>query len=219
MTFIADVLPALVAAGSAGAAGAGGALSTIGSIASIGSGVLGALGSIAGGNANAKAAEYQARVAENNAQIARQNQEWAERSAITNEAAQGIKSRASLGAVKAAQGASGVDVNSGSALDVRSSAAELGQLDAINIRANAARDAYGYATQASGYDASAGMSRAAGANASSAGMIGAASSLLGGATSAVKNYALWSSAGGGQQADWISNTLLAPGQRYGTAII
>lgn len=194
MGFLAALAPVFAGGASALAGGA----STLGTIASIGGGLLGAIGSIAQGNASANAAEYQAKVAENNAQIARQNQEWSERSAITNEAAQGMKTRAQLGAIKAAQAASGVDVNTGSAVDVRSSAAELGQLDAINIRANAAREAYGYGTQAQGFTDQAALDRSTAGNARTAGYIGAGTSLLGGAASAASNYAKWSMAGGGQ---------------------
>lgn len=57
-----------------------------------------------------------------------------------------------MGAIKAAEAAGNVDVNSGSAVDVQSSAAALGELNAITIRGNAAKEAYGYETQSTSFE-------------------------------------------------------------------
>ena len=53
-----------------------------------------------------------------------------------------------VGAIKAQQGASGVDVGSGSSAMVRSGVSTVGQIDEATIRNNAAREAWGYQTQA-----------------------------------------------------------------------
>lgn len=53
-----------------------------------------------------------------------------------------------IGAQRTGFAAQGVDVNRGSALDIQADAAYLGELDALTIRNNAAKEAWGYRTQA-----------------------------------------------------------------------
>lgn len=52
-----------------------------------------------------------------------------------------------MGAQRANASASGVDAGSGSAADVQGDTARLSELDALTIRNNAAREAWGYQTQ------------------------------------------------------------------------
>jgi hypothetical protein len=52
-----------------------------------------------------------------------------------------------IGAQRAAAGAQGVEVNSGSSVDAQADAARTGELDALTIRNNAARSAWGYQVQ------------------------------------------------------------------------
>lgn len=52
-----------------------------------------------------------------------------------------------IGSERVNAAAQGVDVNSGSALDVQADAAYLGELDALTIRKNAAKEAWGYRVQ------------------------------------------------------------------------
>jgi hypothetical protein len=56
-----------------------------------------------------------------------------------------------IGSQRAALGAGGADVNEGSAMDIQADTAAMGELDAITIRTNAAREAWGYRVQASDY--------------------------------------------------------------------
>lgn len=58
-----------------------------------------------------------------------------------------IANRELIGAQRAGFAANGVDVNSGSAANLQDDAAALGELDALTIRNNAAREAWGYRTQ------------------------------------------------------------------------
>ena len=112
-----------------------------------------------------------------------------------------LKAAERAGAIKAAQAASNVDVNSGSALDVRSSAAELGELNALTIRSSAARTAYGYETQGIQYGAQQGVEEATAAAAPATGALGASSSLLSGAAGVASQYSSWQRlAGGASQA-------------------
>lgn len=139
-------------------------------------------------SAQSAAAKYNAQVAANNATIANQNSQWAVQAGEAKVEQQGLKNRAVAGAIKANEAASNVDVNSGSAVDVQSSAAELGELDAINIRSDAARTAYGYEAQGTSFTAQSQLDEFTASNDLTAGNYAAASSFLGGASTGTANY-------------------------------
>lgn len=127
------------------------------SVLSLGAQALGGglrlLGGIAGINSAKDQANYQAKVARNNMHIAQWNQSLAQQEgevAATNE---GLRARAGIGAITAGQAASGVDINTGSPVSVRSSAAEIGQLNSMTIKSDSARKVYGYGLQAQQYKA------------------------------------------------------------------
>lgn len=107
----------------------------------------------------AAASAYQAQVADNNAALATQDSKLITESgevATTNE---GLKTRAQVGSQKAQQGASGIDVNSGSAADVRAGTAAVGMLDALTIRSNASKAFYAKEVEANSDTAQAGLLR------------------------------------------------------------
>lgn len=158
-------------------------------------GVMSAVGQIQAGNAAKKAGDYNATVQQNNATISKQNATYAGQEGEQNVATEQQKTRQQVSAMLANQAASGVDVNSGSAVDVRASQEEVGMLDASNIRANAARAAYGYQTQAYNFEQQAVLDKEQGKQAKKAAYIGAATSLLGAATSTSK-YSSWQSSKG-----------------------
>lgn len=153
-----------------------------------GSAVLGAISSIKQGNAEAAAANYNAQVSANNAAIANKNAEYAGAEGEAAVQQQQLKTRAEVGAIKANQAAAGVDVNQGSPVDVRSSAAELGELNAITVRSNAARQAYGYQTEAASDLGQAALDKSQASNDKSAGYINAGTTLLGGASKVNDSY-------------------------------
>jgi len=105
------------------------------------------MGALQNASAQKASADYQAQVAAGNAKIATQNANFASESGEQQAAIQEQKTRSQVGAIEAAQGSSGVDINSPTATAVRTSQGELGALDAQTIRSNAARTAYGYQTQ------------------------------------------------------------------------
>lgn len=181
----------------AGAGAAAGTASTIGLVTSIASAGIGALGAIRSADASSSAASYNAEVAANNATIAQQNATWAGQAGEQQAAMQEQKTRATVGAIQASQAAGGVDVNSGSAVDVRSSAAQLGELDAITIRSNAARQAYGYNVQAAGDTSQSQLDRFQASQDTTGGYINAGSTLLGGIGSATSQYSLFQSRNSG----------------------
>ena len=129
-------------------------------------------------------ADYQAQVAGVNAKVAQQNAQAATQQGEFNATQASMKAKAQIGAIAAQQGANGLDINSGTNVDVRSSAAQMGQLDALSIRDNAARQAYGYETQANSYTMQAGLDTMQGQAASTAGDYAGASSLLSGLSGA-----------------------------------
>lgn len=154
----------------------------------IGSAVVGGAGAIQQGQAAKSAADYNAQVAQNNAKIATQNATWAAQEGEANAGEQGAKTKATVAATLASEGASGVDVNSGSFQNVRSSETELGMLDALTIRSNAARTAYGYETQATGDIAQSQLDKAQGQNSELSSYVNAGSTVLGGVGNAASKY-------------------------------
>ncbi len=133
-----------------------------------------ALGSIASGYSTSRADKANAQIAQQNAGIARQNATFAAEEGEQTAGVQGQKTRQTAGEQKAGMGASGVSANTGSNVDVQASTAMTGQLDLMNIRARAARQAYGFDTQAVGLENQAKIDKAAGKNAIAEGFIGGA---------------------------------------------
>ena len=134
-------------------------------------------------------ADYQSQVAAGNAAIATQNAQESAASGEQQAAISEQKTRAEVGSELAAQGASGVDINSPTAMAVRTSQDMTGQLDAQTIRSNAARQAYGYETQSTNFENQSSADTAQGNNAMTAGEVGGAGSLLSGVGNASLNYA------------------------------
>jgi hypothetical protein len=126
---------------------------------------------------------YQAGVAQLNAQIAKQNENYAFNQGEAEAQKYGIGAAQRIGAIKTAQGASGLDVNSGSAVGVRASQRFTTTMDLEQIRSNAAKTAYNFSVQAVQDQAQANIYKMAGANVAAAGAVGAATSILGGVKS------------------------------------
>lgn len=61
---------------------------------------------------------------------------------------QRVRTGQAVGTQRSVQAANGIDVNSGSAAQLQDDTAMLGELDALTIQNNAAREAYGYRVQA-----------------------------------------------------------------------
>lgn len=146
-------------------------------------GITSAISSAIGGQDQQQMFNYQAGVATLNAQISRQNATYATQVGEHQAENAGLQGGQRLGKIKAAQGASGLDVNSGSSKQVQTSQAEITSMDTTAIRSNAARTAFNYSNQAQGFEAQAQADTIAGKNARMAGLIGAGSSLLSSAAS------------------------------------
>jgi alkanesulfonate monooxygenase SsuD/methylene tetrahydromethanopterin reductase-like flavin-dependent oxidoreductase (luciferase family) len=157
--------------------------------------VTGAFGSYESGQAQKAAYTYQAGVASINAQIARQNADYAIAAGETAAQQQAMKVRATIGSTRAAQGASGIDVNTGTSVDVRASEADIGSEDIAITRNEALRKAYGYQVEGMQYETQSTLDKYAATNAAFAGDIGAVTSILGGASSVSTKWQQASQAG------------------------
>jgi hypothetical protein len=139
-----------------------------------------AVGSIAQGNAAGAASAYQAQVAANNAQIEAQNANYAAEAGAVQSNNQSLVNRGQAGRLKANQAASGIDVNTGSALATQISQRETGLENVQTINANTARQVYGYRTQQTADLAQSQLENAQSGQEETGGIFGAAGSLIGG---------------------------------------
>lgn len=163
-------------------------------------GVVSAFGNIFTGLTEQGAANAQKRIARQNADVAERNADLTMAAAEGQEERLGMRSRAVAGAIKAHQGASGVRIDSGSSRDVRDSQRALGLFDAMTLKSNAARDAFGFKVKAKEFRDQAAVAKAKSNNAMIGASINALSSLLGGASSASSAYSQWQQAAGGTEA-------------------
>ena len=122
----------------------------------VGAAVGGAVFSAVG---NYQSGKYNKSIADSNAAVA----EWKAKDAI----ARGEKDvydlrtqiKGLIGKQRAGYAGQGVDVNEGTAADIQAQTAYLGELDAITLRNNAAREAYGYRVQGWNYSAQGKMAK------------------------------------------------------------
>jgi len=131
---------------------------------------------------------YQAAVDRNNKIIADRQAD----DAIKRGEAEEEEHRRKVASIKADQrvgfASRGIDLGSDVVVDTLSDTAMLGELDALTIRNNAEREAYGYRVQGMNYEASAGNNALAGKNAKSAGRTAMFGTLLSGASTVAGNY-------------------------------
>lgn len=138
--------------------------------------------------ASQQQASYQAAVARNNQNVASVNATTALQQGQEQEQAKQEQTAQLIGKERAAAGASNIDVNSGSALKIQSDSAQLGELDALTIRNNAARQAWNYTNQSNAFGAEA-------SQAGTAANLNSFASLIGGASSVSSKWASWQNAG------------------------
>lgn len=138
--------------------------------ATVAGGVISGIGAQQQAQAQANAANYNAAVARNAATFAQQQGE-------VNAQAQDRRTAAMIGRQRAVYAAGGLDVNSGSPLDIQSDTATIGRENSLTIRNNAARQAYGYEANANLDTASAQNYQQAGDTAMFGSLIGAGGSV------------------------------------------
>lgn len=153
---------------------------------------------------------YQSQVAQINATIDKQNAEYASNQGEIQAQQYGEKASQQRGQIIAAQGASGLQVGTGSNAAVVASQKALTSLDLTQIRSNAAKTAYDYTTKSTFDTNQATLDTIAGANAAKAGDIGAASSILGTVGSVSSKWlqgntqGLWSTGGSSSGTGFVS---------------
>lgn len=182
------------------------------SIIGLGLGAFQAVQGFRAGKSAKKAGEQQQEAAESEAGLTDYNAQVADLQAgdaVARGAEEEQRFRAGVrglvGAQRAAFAASNVDVGFGSALDVQADTAMLGELDALQIRTNAAREAWGYQVQAVDLRERARITRKEGENLAKTGreqqrqhQIGAIGSLVGtGASFLEARYGFGRTTGGG----------------------
>lgn len=175
----------------------GAALAVLGLGTSLIGGIEQAQGQVQSAKAQAESYAYQAQIAKNNAAIAGQNVAWVADQGEIDATTQGMKTAAEVGSMKAKEAASGIDVNTGSAVDARAAAERLGVINALTVKSNAARTAWGYQVDQSNEEIQSALYKKAGAYATQAGKIGAGSTLLATAGSIASQAAKYSMVGGG----------------------
>lgn len=104
-----------------------------------------------GANAQREAGRSQRRLAEYKAQIADFEAEDALERGEVGASRRRTQTKGVIGAQRAFLASQGVDINRGSAVDVQANARYLGELDAMTIINNAARESWGYRVQAEDY--------------------------------------------------------------------
>lgn len=144
--------------------------------------LIGGLSSAYGQHQEAEAgkaqAKYQEKVDRNNAVIATRLAEDALRRGREEE----LRFRESTAKLKGEQrvaiAKSGVQLGEGTALDILTETAEFGELDALTIRANAEREAFGFTERAKGFEVEAALQKRVGRTRQRAGDIRTTTSLL-----------------------------------------
>ena len=178
----------------------------------VGGMVVSAIGKYKAGKAAKKAgeagqavAESQADLADYNADVAKlQSQDALERGA-EEESRFRAGVRGLVGSQRAGFAAGNIDVGYGSAVDVQADAAFLGELDALTIRTNAAREAWGYQVEEEDLHRQAEIARKGGVMAAAEGAARQtqsryemAGTLIGGGTSLLAgSYGMGGGGGGG----------------------
>lgn len=154
-----------------------------------------AYGSYEQGQSQAAMGRYQAAVAGNNKIIADQYAQAEIQKGMRLEAAKRLETGQREGAIRAAAGANGLALDSGSPLRLQEDTARLGEMDAATIRDNSSRAAYGYQVQGLNYAAQAQADEMGAENAAAAGNLGMWSSIIGGASSVSGSWAKFKQAG------------------------
>lgn len=162
---------------------------------SVGSGVIGAVGASDSADASADAANYRAQVATNNATLANRQATYDTQVGDIQSMQSGRQTRARMGSVRATEGANGIDVNSGSAVDLQRDVAQQGALDGLTIRNNAARKAYTDQINSQSYTGEASLDRSQASDAETAGFVNSFGSILGSASKVADKWSSLKTAG------------------------
>lgn len=141
---------------------------------------LGVYSGVQTSKAQKAAGEYQQQVADQNAAIGRNQAEQARQIGNIEEARVRRQARAAVASQRAALAANGLDINSGTALDLQAETAGFGEADALTARSNALRQAWGFEVGAVNDVNQGRAARAAGQNAATGTLLTTGANLAGG---------------------------------------
>lgn len=158
------------------------------------------------GNAQKQQAEAAASQQRINAGFANQAADDATKRGAYDADLQRIKTTQNIGTQRTAQAANGGEINTGSNAEIQADTAQFGELDALTIANNAAREAYGYKVQALTGMNNANTLEANGANAQK-------NSILGGVIGGVASG--FSASGGGFSSFFNSSAPSGAASAYG----
>lgn len=148
-------------------------------ILAVGALALGAAGGYVQYKGQKAQAAYNEQVDENNAKVADAQATQALQAGNIEEDRQRARVRQMIGAQRTALAANNVQTSSGTALDLIGETAQMGEDDALTIRANAARDAWGFKSQGVDYRNQATLTKAMGKNAGTATLLSTGASMAG----------------------------------------
>lgn len=163
-------------------------LAGVGMLSSIFGAFTQAAGATAAGQAQQQTDRFLSQQALYNSQVALQNAALAREQGEAQTMNYGLGASARMGQIKASQASSGLDINSGSALQVQKSQQLVSDIDMDRIRSNAAKTAYNFDVEAVQDRNQAQLYTMAGANAAQAGQISANASLISGAGSVASKW-------------------------------
>lgn len=129
------------------------------------------------------ALNYQAQVNANNAKIAQQNIQQSQLAEQQTEQQNSLKAAQTQGAIRAAEGAAGVDPNSGTPALLATGSKTLADSDALTIRSNYARQQFGMAVSGMSSTAQSQLDTMGANAAGAAGTYSGLNSILSGASS------------------------------------
>lgn len=135
------------------------------------------------GQAQAAAYNAQAKANEQNANIAAKKAELAAVSGAKEEQKMRQQGQQVMGQQRAAFGANGLDISSGSPLDVLNDTNYQNEIDALTIRRNTANQVWGYQAEQTNFLNEASANKSAASNAKKAATMNAIGALLTGASS------------------------------------
>ncbi|MEM6898462.1 MAG: hypothetical protein AAF583_01645 [Pseudomonadota bacterium] len=164
------------------------AVSTLAAIGSVVGGAVTAASTIIGGKASARAAEYNAQVQQNNAIIARQKADQERRKGDVDVVRKQREVAQIVGDQKVAFGAGGIELSTGSPLELLVSTVEQGALDAEIIRFNAETRERDLRFEADNLDSQSELTRASGRSARTGSIFGGLGTLLSNSSQAVSFF-------------------------------
>ena len=157
---------------------------------------MSAYGTYAQGQAQKEQADYQAAIMDRNAKVASMQAEDRQRTGQIEEKQMRLKNEQMIGQAKSDLSGSGVQIGTGSTLDVVSDQAAWSEWDVQQHRWDVAKDIWSIKNTASNYSAQSGLYRMAGQNAESAGNWGAATSVISGAGTVADKWYTYQKGGG-----------------------